>query len=111
SNAGGQNAPDDESAPSPSLGGLKVRELTSDEKAKAKLNDGVLITDVEDGSAADRAGLEPGDVIEEVNRTVVASPEAFAKLLKDAKNGKRPAVLLVHGQQGTQFVALKLNEE
>ena len=108
---GNPNAPDDEAAPSPSLGGLKVRELTADEKTKAKLNGGVLITDVEDGSAADRAGLEPGDVIEEVNRTAASTPDSFAKLLKDAKSAKRPAVLLVHGQQGTQFVALKLNEE
>jgi len=110
SNTGTPNAPDD-SGPSPSLGGLKVRELTADEKTKTKVNQGVLITDVEDGSAADRAGLEPGDVIEEVNRTTASTADQFAKLLTDAKSAKRPAVLLVHGQQGTQFVALKLNEE
>ena len=94
-----------------SLGGLKVRELTSEEKTRAKLSQGVIVTDVEDGSAADRAGLQPGDVIEEVNRATAGSPETFAKLIKDARAAKKPAVLLVHGQQGTQFVALKLDGE
>ncbi len=104
----------DDSAPAgvaKAKGGLEVRELTADEKARTKVTQGVLVTDVEDGSAADRAGIQPNDVIEEVNRTPVSSSEAFAKLLSDAAAAKKPAVLLVHGQQGTQFVALKLGEE
>jgi serine protease Do len=96
---------------SPSLGGLKVRELTADEKTRAKIAQGVIVSDVEDGSAADRAGLQPGDVIEEVNRNAASSAEAFTRLMNAARTAKRPAVLLVHGQQGTQFIALKLDEE
>ena len=99
--------------PASSPGGLTVRELTAEEKARVKLAAGVVVTDVEDGSLADRAGLSPGDVIEEVNKTPVSTPEAVSKLFSQAKAAKRPAVLLVHSQQGggTQFVALKLNEE
>jgi serine protease Do len=102
-----------EVAQASSPGGLTVRELTAEEKAHAKLSAGVVITDVEDGSMADRAGLQSGDVIEEVNKTPVSSPEAISKLFSEAKAAKRPAVLLVHSSQGggTQFVALKLNEE
>jgi serine protease Do len=100
-------------APTSSVGGLAVRELTADEKARTKLSAGVLVTEVEDGSLADRAGLQPGDVIEEINKTPVSTTETLSKLFSQAKAAKRPAVLLVHpqGQQQAQFVALKLNEE
>jgi serine protease Do len=100
-------------APASSVGGLTVRELTADEKARTKLSAGVLVTEVEDGSLADRAGLQPGDVIEEINKTPVSTTETLSKLFSQAKAAKRPAVLLVHpqGQQQAQFVALKLNEE
>jgi len=96
-----------------SPGGLTVRELTTEEKAHTKIAGGVVVTEVEDGSVADRAGLQAGDVIEEVNKTAVSSPDAVSKLFSQAKAAKRPAVLLVHsqGQAQAQFVALKLDEE
>ncbi|MGH7742277.1 MAG: trypsin-like peptidase domain-containing protein, partial [Candidatus Eiseniibacteriota bacterium] len=111
-NAGDQNSAPD-AAQASSVGGLSVRELTADEKAHAKLSAGVVVTEVEDGGVADRAGIQPGDVIEEVNKTPVSSAEAVSKLFSQAKTSKRPAVLLVHSSQGggTTFVALKLNEE
>ena len=111
--ANGNGTPDtpDEASPGATLGGVKVRELTADEKAKVKLSQGVLVTDVDDGGVADRAGLQPGDVIEEVNRTPAGTAAQFDKLMKAAQSAKKPAVLLVHGDQGTRFVALKLDGE
>jgi serine protease Do len=108
--------PDDQGSDQPEVarasGGLNVRELTAEEKTRAKLSAGVLVVAVEDGSIAERAGLQPNDVIEEVNKTPVNTADAFAKLLSDAKDAKKPAVLLVHSQGGSpQFVALKLNEQ
>src|SRR5262249_40986362 len=49
-----------------SLLGLKVRDLTDDEKNNADVESGVMITDVDDNSPADEGGLRSGDVVEEV---------------------------------------------
>jgi serine protease Do len=104
-------SPSEPAEPVKAMAGLQVRDLTPEEKAKVKLTAGVVVTNVEDGSAADAAGIQPNDVIEEVNRQPVPSADEFAKLLATAKSEKKPAVLLVHGQQSTQFVPLKLNGE
>jgi serine protease Do len=93
------------------MGGLKVRDLTDEEKSRTKLSTGVLVTEVEDGSPADQAGIQPNDVIEEVNRKPASSADTFSKLVSDAKQANRPAVLLVHSAQGgTTFVPLKLSQ-
>ena len=41
--------------------------------------EGVLVAEVEDGSPADRNGLQPGDVVTAVNRTKVRSAAEFSK--------------------------------
>ena len=95
--------------PEEALGGLKVRDLTPDEKSNAHL-DGVMVTDVTDGSAADQAGIQPNDIIEEVSTHPVVSATVFARMLRDAKTAHRPAVLLVESGGNTRYVALRLND-
>jgi serine protease Do len=69
----------------------------------------VVVTEVEDGSTAQEAGLQPGDLIEEVGGKPVASAAAFAKTLRDAKtSGKANAVLLVTRDGNTRYIALRL---
>ncbi|HEY3215630.1 MAG TPA: Do family serine endopeptidase [Candidatus Eisenbacteria bacterium] len=92
------------------LGGLSVRDLTPEEKAEARVANGVMVTDVEEGSAADDAGLQPNLVIEEVNARPASDAAAFTRLLKQAKTRGKPAVLLVHSGRNTQFVPLRLSE-
>jgi serine protease Do len=51
--------------------GLVVNELTSEVRERFHLPadmTGVLVVEIEDGSPADEAGLQPGDVINEINR-------------------------------------------
>jgi Do/DeqQ family serine protease len=91
--------------------GLKVRALTAEEKAGAKVQSGVLVTSVDEGSAADDAGIQQGDIIEEVNRKPMASPAVFTQQLKEIKAAKKHAVLLVHSGQNTAFVPLTLDEK
>ena len=43
---------------------------------------GAIFTSVEPGSAADRAGLRPGDIVTAVNRTPVASAADLAKVVR-----------------------------
>src|SRR5437867_4144802 len=97
--------------PAERLGGITVRDLTPEEKKEVRLRNGVVITDVEDGSAAEDAGLEPNMVIEEVGGKPVTDAASFARLLKDAKARGKHAVLLVHRGQGTpQFIPLRLSD-
>jgi serine protease Do len=66
---------------------------------------GAVITDVIQGSAAERAGLKPGDVIVEVDRRNVSSAdEAIQALRAPQKNGH---LLRVRGASGTRFVTVK----
>ena len=67
---------------------------------------GVVIADIEPDSAAEAAGLQPGDIIQEVNREVVKSVDDFQSLA--AKAPRRGPVLLLVNRNGTyRFVALK----
>lgn len=43
---------------------------------------GVFVIDVFEGSAADRAGLQPGDLITGINGTEVATPEDVARIIR-----------------------------
>ena len=91
-------------------GGLAVRELTSEERANLGIEGGVMVTDIKTDSAAEDAGIQPNDVIEEVGGKAVTSSASFAKMLKDAKSAnKRHAVLLVWRDGQTQYVPLRLN--
>jgi serine protease Do len=67
---------------------------------------GVVITAVESGSPAEQAGIQPGDVIEEINRQPVTSVEAFTKALANAKN-QETLLLLARRGNFSSFFALR----
>lgn len=67
---------------------------------------GTVIAEVREGSSAEAAGLEPGDVIVQIDRQDVRSDEEASELLK-ADTG-RPRLLRVVGPNGTRFVTLEL---
>jgi len=71
--------------------GLKVQAITSQlaEQYGIGKSDGVIVTEVQRGSAAERKGIRPGDVITEVNHKAVTSPKQFRDVLKsiDPKKG------------------------
>jgi serine protease Do len=92
------------------MAGIRVRELTADEKASTKVESGVVVTDVADGSAGDDAGIQTGDIIEQVGGKPVVSATVLTKMLKDAKANRKHAALLVYRDGRAQFVALNLSE-
>jgi Do/DeqQ family serine protease len=100
----------EEPAEPAAVAGLRVRELTADERASAKVESGVIVTDVDEGSAADEAGIQPGDIIEQVGGKPVSSPATLTKMLKDAKASRKHAALLVYRDGRAQFVPLSLAE-
>ncbi len=89
------------------LDGLSVAPL--DDRMREKLDlgkgqSGVVITRINPGSPAAEAGLRPGDVILEVNRTKVDSVAELKKLYAGAKGNK---LLLVQRGGATMFVVLR----
>ena len=71
---------------------------------------GALVTEVDAGSAADRAGMSRGDVIVEVNRKEVASVADLRDALKAAKQGETLLFLVKRGR-GSLFIAVKPGKE
>ena len=93
------------SAGSSALRGVQVQPLTDDIRQELGLSSevkGVVVSDVADGTPASDAGLQRGDVIEEVNRQPVNSVADFRRLVDQA--GKQPVVLLVNRGGSTTFV-------
>lgn len=88
--------------------GLEVGTLTAEvaEQLGLKAGVGVVITGVAPGSLADRAGLETGMVITEVNRKPVRSVQDFNKAL-EAQPLSKGVLLLIRTAEGSRFVAIR----
>ncbi len=72
---------------------------------------GVVVVGVEPNGAAAEKNLRAGDVIVEVSQDEVRSPEDVDRKIKEAKEaGRKSLLLLVEGQSGLRFVALRIGE-
>jgi len=90
--------------------GMTVRDMTASERTELKVDSGVRVTDVVDGSEAEDKDIQPGDVIEEVNRMPVKNAADFkAQVAKVRKSGK-PLVMIINRNQSTRFETLKLDK-
>jgi serine protease Do len=97
-----------EIASAPTHLGLRVEALTAQSAQRLGLPaemQGVVVTAVEPGSAADGAELRPGDVIREVDRKPVTSTESFEKAIGEQRRGK-PLLLLVQRGESTLFITV-----
>jgi serine protease Do len=93
--------------------GMELSGLSDEARKTFKIKDsikGVVVSSVEPNSPAAEKGLQPGDVIEEVNQQAVTAPGDVSKAI-DAlkKGGKKSALLLVaNGAGDVRFVALAI---
>jgi S1-C subfamily serine protease len=93
------------------LSGVGVDSLTPETARRLNLPQsarGVVVTDVDADSGAADAGLQRGDVIEEVNRQPVASPGEFEAALKKA--GKQSVLLRMRRGERASFIVVKPRE-
>ncbi len=68
---------------------------------------GVFVTEVVPGSAADRGGLQPGDILLRVDQTTIRNPEQLRLVVQRHKVGDRVTLLLQRqGEQGEVTVVL-----
>ena len=70
---------------------------------------GVVVTRVDNGSAADNGGLTNGDVVVAINQQPVDTPQqAAAKLNEAAHSSKKSALLLLNRHGVTEYVGVDL---
>ena len=86
--------------------GLAVAALGRDDARRlgVKPGSGVIVTDVAEGSPADEAGVEPGDVVVEANRRAVRSPADLGRALAASP---RRALLLVRRNEASVFIEIE----
>ena len=84
--------------------GLFVIDLTDDQKRDLKVSSGVIVENV-DGSAA-RAGIQPGDLITQLNNNDIKDAKQFSALVAKL-DAKKIAVVLVRRGDASQFIPLK----
>ena len=97
-------------APPTEILGLSVEPMTGDFAKENSIREksGVVIIDVGQGSPADDAGLQRGDIIKEVNDTKVKDVSDYNAAIDRAKskNPRKPIVMLVKRGDSTQFLAV-----
>jgi serine protease Do len=84
--------------------GLALSDLTPRQKSQLKIEEGVLVRAVT--GAAQRAGIQPGDIVLAVNDVPVGSVSAFE--MQIARGFGNAVALLVKRGTDTLYVPLKL---
>lgn len=115
--SGEDGAEQQEDAPAAtSVLGMQLSTLNEAGREKYKIGEdvtGVLVDDVESGSAAEEKRVVAGDVIVEVAQEPVSTPEDVAKQIEQLeKEGRRTALLLLSNANGElRFVAVRTAAE
>jgi serine protease Do len=92
--------------------GFMLETLSPENRQEYSIGDdinGVIITEVEPGSAADNAGLVVGDVIRRVGKSSVDTlDKADAAISQEMDNGKTSIVLLINRSGRDRFMAITI---
>ncbi|MGE5818530.1 MAG: DegQ family serine endoprotease [Deltaproteobacteria bacterium] len=88
--------------------GLRVQRITPEAARRLGLTStkGVLVVEVQPGSPADQVGLQPADVIREVNQKPVNNVKDFERVARQGRRGDRILLLVQRGDNAV-FFALK----
>ena len=76
--------------------GASVRDVSADDVSERKLagESGAIVTDVEDDTPADKAGLKAGDVIVEFDGERVRSARHLTRLVQETPSGRKVATVV-----------------
>ncbi|HZT89174.1 MAG TPA: DegQ family serine endoprotease [Stellaceae bacterium] len=93
--------------------GLHLGALTRDMRRELHLGrdvQGVVVTDVDNGSIADNLGLTSGDVIVSIDQQPMHNPEEAARKLREIAGSKQKNALLLLNRHGTtQYLGVDLS--
>jgi serine protease Do len=90
--------------------GVRVQTLTPELAQRARVDEGttgVVVMDVAQDSPAATAGIEPGDVIVEMNRQPIKTLDDYKKALSKLKRGGSALLRVKQGQSAT-YMTIKL---
>jgi serine protease Do len=88
--------------------GVKVSELTDEQKKSLDLPGGVVITEILNGPAA-MIGLRPGDVITHLNNQAINSAATFARVAEQLPKNRSVSMRVLR-QGRASFITFKLAE-
>jgi serine protease Do len=90
--------------------GMNLQKLTPDlaEQLGYEGTHGVLVSEVQPGSIAARAGIQRGNLIEEVNRKEVSTPDQVKEIMKESD--RKTVLLLVRQGKSSRYLALRIKE-
>ena len=89
--------------------GIKLSELSSEMAERLGYDPderGVLVTQVTSASKADKAGIQQGDLIKEINHETITTLESYQKQMRKIKAGSPVSLLIKRPKAG--FVAVTL---
>jgi serine protease Do len=91
--------------------GMSVQDLTADVAESLGVDEieGIIISQIQPNSTADKAGLRRGDIILEVGSKTISSTADFLKSTNDLPN-ETPVLLLIRRGDSTIFLTLKIEE-
>ncbi|HQO14590.1 MAG TPA: DegQ family serine endoprotease [Smithellaceae bacterium] len=89
--------------------GISVQEITKDLAKQLDVAQGVglIVTDVEDGSPAENVGIQPRDIIIQVNKVKVATLKQYMTEMSKAQE-KKSVILLIKRGNSNFFIGLHL---
>jgi serine protease Do len=87
--------------------GITARSLTADERAQAKVSGGVLVDNVESGSAADDAGIQSGDIILEVGKIRIGGMSDYNRAVQQFKNSTNAILFRISRGGSVLFIAVE----
>ena len=107
------NAPEEDAGQGEMMG-LTVSTLTDELRAELGLDDnaaGLVVTSIDEDSAAFDKGLREGDLIEEAGQVAVSTIAELEERIDEAREaGQKSFLLLIRRGEDARFVALPLDE-
>ncbi|MBZ0156262.1 MAG: DegQ family serine endoprotease [Alphaproteobacteria bacterium] len=90
--------------------GITVENITPHIADQLRIRDrnGVVVIEVEPGSPADSAGIQPGDIIKEVNRTPVKNLDEYHGAMAKTKKGA-PVLFLIRRGEQTFYLSIRIS--
>ncbi|MCX6843900.1 MAG: Do family serine endopeptidase [candidate division WOR-3 bacterium] len=90
--------------------GITVRSLTGGERTEAKVSGGVLVEDVEAGSAAAGAGIERGDIVLEVGKVRIGAVNDYNRAVRQFKSSNKAVLFRINRAGSVLYIAVAPGE-